>query len=99
MTSRGRVRRESSRWEAGTILAPAQEVPDNRRPAVSATGPGTPASRPTPRLLDRLRRACRLRHYSSRTEEAYCYWVRRFVHHHGLKHPDTRSALPTWLHS
>ncbi|HEX8906917.1 MAG TPA: integron integrase [Longimicrobiaceae bacterium] len=40
-----------------------------------------------PKLLDRLRAALRTRHYSRRTEEAYVYWVRRFVRFHGLRHP------------
>lgn len=40
-----------------------------------------------PRLLDQVRDALRLRHYSIRTEEAYCQWVRRYVRHHGLRHP------------
>lgn len=30
-------------------------------------------------LLDRLRDALRSRHYSRRTEQSYCHWVRRFV--------------------
>jgi hypothetical protein len=29
---------------------------------------------PQPKLLDRLREALRSRHYSSRTENIYCYW-------------------------
>jgi integron integrase len=41
------------------------------------------------RLLPRLRRALRTRHYSRRTEEAYTAWVRRYVHFHGLRHPNT----------
>ena len=40
-----------------------------------------------PRLLDRVREAVRVRHYSMRTEEAYVGWVRRFVRFHGLRHP------------
>ncbi len=28
-----------------------------------------------------------MRHYSPRTEEAYVHWIRRFVIHHGLRHP------------
>ncbi|HKK13496.1 MAG TPA: integron integrase [Gammaproteobacteria bacterium] len=39
------------------------------------------------RLLDRVRRASRLRYYSRRTEQAYCYWVRAFVRYHRLRHP------------
>lgn len=41
-----------------------------------------------PRLLDRLRAAMRIRHYSPRTEAAYIGWVRRFVRYHGLRHPN-----------
>ena len=39
------------------------------------------------KLLHSLRANLRLRHFSSRTEEAYSGWVRRFVRFHGLKHP------------
>jgi integron integrase len=53
-----------------------------------ATRPGQPvAPAPAPRLLDRLRAAIRLRHYSIRTEAAYVDWVRRFVVFHGKRHP------------
>ena len=40
-----------------------------------------------PRLLDQLREALRSRHYSRRTEQAYCQWVRRFIHFHDVRHP------------
>lgn len=40
-----------------------------------------------PKLLDRVRREIRARHYSVRTESAYVYWVRRFVVFHGVRHP------------
>jgi integron integrase len=42
-----------------------------------------------PRLLEQLRRAVRARRYSPRTEEAYRSWVRQFVRHHGMRHPET----------
>jgi integron integrase len=38
-------------------------------------------------LIDQLQRALRARHYSRRTEQAYCRWVRRYVRFHGLRHP------------
>jgi integron integrase len=38
--------------------------------------------------MDALQSALRVRHYSRRTAEAYAGWVRRFVRHHGLRHPD-----------
>ena len=41
-----------------------------------------------PKLLTQLKRAIRARRYSPRTEEAYCGWVRRFVRHHGMRHPE-----------
>lgn len=40
-----------------------------------------------PRLMEQMRNALRARHYSRRTEKAYCLWVVRFVRFHGLKHP------------
>lgn len=40
-----------------------------------------------PSLLDRVRAAIRLRHYSIRTEEAYVNVIRRFILFHGKRHP------------
>lgn len=45
-----------------------------------------------PRLLDRLRDAIRVRHYSIRTEEAYVQWARRFILFHNKKHPAAMGA-------
>jgi len=47
----------------------------------------TPQGKPEPRLLDKLRDAIRVRHYSIRTEEAYVQWVRRFIVFSKLRHP------------
>ena len=40
------------------------------------------------RLLDRVREAIQVRHYSPRTQRAYIFWIRRFVVFHGKRHPD-----------
>src|SRR5689334_12887101 len=40
-----------------------------------------------PRLLDQVREALRIRHYSYRTEQQNVGWIRRFIRHHGLRHP------------
>ena len=40
-----------------------------------------------PTLLDRLRDACRVRHYSIRTEDAYHDWCKRFILFHNKRHP------------
>jgi len=45
------------------------------------------ASGSPPKLLDRVRQAIRLRHYSRRTEQAYIGWIRRFIVFHGKRHP------------
>src|SRR2546421_11734385 len=50
-------------------------------------GPPPGTAPPGPRLLDRLRAAVRLRHYSLWAEEAYAAWVRRFILFHGKRHP------------
>ena len=39
------------------------------------------------KLLDQVRAAIRLRHFSRRTEESYVRWVRRYVIFHGKRHP------------
>ena len=42
-----------------------------------------------PKLLDRVRMACRVRHFSPRTEDLYAGWAERFIRFHGIRHPDT----------
>ena len=43
-------------------------------------------------MLDRVRHKIRVKHYSIRTEKAYVDWVRRYVHFHGLRHPEGLGA-------
>ncbi len=42
---------------------------------------------PPKKLLDQVREAIRIKHYSYRTEESYVYWIRRFILFHGKRHP------------
>lgn len=59
----------------GRAHGPSPQRPDTRRPF-------------TPHLLiETMRSELRLLHYSRRTEEAYLSWVRRFMVHHGRRHP------------
>src|SRR3954471_14593759 len=44
-------------------------------------------SSPKRSLLDQVRAAIRLRHYSIRTEEAYVNVIRRFIKYHRKRHP------------
>ena len=55
-----------------------------------------------PKLLDRVRQAIRVRHFSRRTEEAYVHWIRVYIVFHGKVHPELLgaahvSAFISWL--
>jgi len=47
---------------------------------------------PSPRLLDQVRQAIRLRHYSRRTDKAYVDWIRRFILFNDKRHPRDMGA-------
>ena len=55
-------------------------------PVLKALAPAA-TEPPPPKLLDRVRAACRVRHYSLRTEDAYVDWIKRFVLFHNKRHP------------
>jgi integron integrase len=40
-----------------------------------------------PKLLDQVRSAIRVLHYSIRTETSYVMWIRRFIVFHNMRHP------------
>ncbi len=44
-----------------------------------------PKFRPDPKLklLDQVRQVMRYQHYAYRTEENYCFWIKRYVFYHG----------------
>ena len=46
----------------------------------------------SPRLLDQVRDALRLRHYSLRTEQSYLGWIKRYILFHNKKHPKDMGA-------
>jgi integron integrase len=72
-------------------LVPVQTKPDHSsglsdaRPMPDVVG-ATPAGQ-KPKLLDQVREAIRVRHYSLRTEKAYVQWVKRFILFHNKRHP------------
>ncbi len=43
-------------------------------------------------LLENVRRAIRVRHYSRSTEKTYIYWVVNFIRFHKLQHPNLLAA-------
>lgn len=52
-----------------------------------------------PRLLDRVRTALRVRHYSLRTEEAYINWIKRYIYFHNKRQPEAKGEAVTFLTS
>jgi integron integrase len=51
--------------------------------------PPDPSAPRPPKLLNRVRAAIRVRHYSIRTEQAYLRWIERFIRFSGTRHPLT----------
>jgi site-specific recombinase XerD len=49
-------------------------------------------TQPPKKLLDQVRDAIRVRHYSYRTEESYVQWIRRFILFHHKQHPKDMGA-------
>ena len=54
-----------------------------------------------PRLLDQVKEAARLKHFSFRTEKSYLYYIRNFILFHDKRHPKDMGArfgriYPTW---
>ncbi len=45
-----------------------------------------------PKLLDQVRTKIRYKQYSIRTEQAYLYWIKRYIFFHGKRHPQEMGA-------
>ncbi len=67
--------------QEGPAPSPSRVIAVTASPSISPT----PAKQP--KLLDRLCEALRSRHYSRRTEQCYCHWVKRFIFFHHVRHP------------
>ena len=44
------------------------------------------------KLLDQVREAIRLKHYSIRTEESYVTWIKRYILFHNKRHPNEMAS-------
>ena len=64
------------------------------RPAAAPSITTRPA-----KLEDRIREACRVRHYALTTERVYVSWYKQFVRWAGLKHPASLGGdvVQAWL--
>ena len=54
------------------------------------------------RLMQQVRDVIRYKHYSYRTEQSYCYWVKGYIRYHSYKHPAQMGSeeviqFLTWL--
>ena len=54
--------------------------------------PGLSSSKPK-KLLDQLRDAIRIKHYSYSTEKTYVHWAKRYILFHNKRHPAEMGAL------
>ena len=77
-----------SAGEPWVASPPARNSPESHGTISPSPSPSIapPSGRP-PKLLDRLRGALRARHYSPRTDQTYCHWVKRFIFFHHVRHP------------
>jgi len=85
-----------SRVQTGLSSTPTQSMPPSSHPSTGK-----------PKLLDQLREALRSRHYSRRTEQTYCHWVKRFIFFHNgvmrtgnkisVCYTDQSNYCSTWL--
>lgn len=79
-------------------------LPAGNRAAPAEVRVGRPAATASEqKLLDRVRSACRVKHYSIRTERAYSDWIARFLKFHARKqstHESGGDAAPRlqWRH-
>ena len=52
----------------------------------------TPSQSNAPKLLEQVVARIRVKHYSRRTELAYVDWIKRYIWHHGKRHPKEMGA-------
>src|SRR6266540_6686993 len=76
----------------------ADDARTDQRVSGEIASPAVDAGR-APKLLDRVRRAIRAKHYSRRTESAYVDWIRRYIVFHRKRHPSdmARPRLSAFL--
>ena len=56
---------------------------------ISSANTGEPPPR---KLLDRVRDAIRVKHYSYKTEKTYVQWIKRYIFFHNKRHPQEMGA-------
>ena len=73
----------SSGAPSSSLIGPSDTLGTPTAPGCARDLPGAPPRK----LLDQVRDAIRVLHYSYKTEESYLGWVRRYILFHGKRHP------------
>lgn len=73
----------SSGAPSSSLIGPSDSPDMPTAPGCARALPGAPPKK----LLDQVRDAIRVRHYSYKTEESYLGWIRRYILFHGKRHP------------
>jgi integron integrase len=55
--------------------------------------PACPGVSSPPKLIDQVRNLLRTMHYSSKTEKAYLFWIKRYILFHRKRHPVDMGAM------
>ncbi len=53
--------------------------------AAQARGQSSLIPNPNLTLMDQVRKVLRIKDYATRTEQAYCDWIRRYIKFHGMR--------------
>ncbi len=77
----------SGRTRTDKATGSRRQSPRRRGSATLQSNISHTKNNPLVKLLDQVRRACRTKHLSLSTEQAYVGWTRRYVRYHGLRHP------------
>ena len=83
--ARGHETSHSFQQENGRLLPPRNSGEGYIIIRVKASGEAMDSQGKTPKLLDQVRQAMRLHHYSLHTERAYLDWIKRYVRFHQMQ--------------
>jgi hypothetical protein len=75
-------------WVNNRVRLEARKQPFRTSSMMQASPTASSHENPSEaKLLDRMAQTLRSRHYSRRTEQTYCHWVKRYIFFHKVRHP------------
>lgn len=72
--------------------SPGEYIVQRNASKVKLSGKETATGLTYRKLLDLVRDTIRLKHYSTRTEQCYINWIKRYISFHSIRHPYEVSA-------